>query len=117
MLAGDASVQLWGSAWRSQHCFSSLPAALGAGGGTRSIGIAGNRNAMNSAWPGDGRAPGEAQVTPSGWRGSASSRQDRRHADESVSVPGPLGLPVLQVLRNCNKAVVSSVAMPQSGLV
>lgn len=83
----------------------------------RSVGIAGNRNAMNSAWPGDGRTPGEAQVTLSGWRGSANSKQDCRHADDSVSVPSPLGLPVLQVLRNCIKSVVSSVATPQSVLV
>lgn len=117
MLAGHAGARLWGAAWSSWRCFSCLPAALGAGGGTRSVGIAGNRNAMNSAWLGDGRAPGEAWVTPSGWRGSASSRQDHRHTDESVAIPSPLCLPILQVLRDCNKAVVSSVATPQSMLV
>lgn len=34
-------------------------------------------------------APGGARVALSGWRGSARPRQDRRHTDESVSVPGP----------------------------
>lgn len=60
-------------------------------------------------------APGGAQVIWSRWRDSAHPRQDHRHG--GVSIPSPLGLPVSQVLRNCNQAVVSSVAMLQSVFV
>lgn len=61
MLSRHAGVQRWWAVWKDQCCFSPSPAALGAGSGKDSVGIAGSRSAVNSVQLGVGR---------SSWRGT-----------------------------------------------